>query len=87
MKNPACREFSKLFVVVPTPLYHYVEVFIEESIHYKDLIVLVPSIDLNPEPYYYYQKRVDAFSYKDITDDESLPHKQTCEPLPHQDIE
>ena len=69
MGDKKSRDFGKIYVVVPTPLYHYIEVFIEESIKHKDLIVLVPSIDLNPEPYYYYQKRADAFSYKDITDD------------------
>jgi ribonuclease Z len=52
------------------------------------MVVLVPSIDLNPEPYYYYQKRSDDYiSYREIEDDDSLTHKQTCEPMPHEDMD
>jgi ribonuclease BN (tRNA processing enzyme) len=62
MVNEKNREFGKIYAVIPTPMFKYIQVFINENIRFKDLIVLVKSKDLNPESnhklesVYYYQK-------------------------------
>ena len=46
----------------------------------KDMIVLVPSIDLNPEQYYFYQGK-DTNSYVELKNDTSLPLSERCDAL------
>lgn len=55
MKKPENRVFGKIYVVIPTPMFKYVQMFVDESIIHKDLVLLVPSIDINPEKFFYYQ--------------------------------
>lgn len=46
---------NKLYIVTPTPMFDYMEDFRINTLKYPDLVVLVPSNDLNPEPILYYE--------------------------------
>jgi hypothetical protein len=49
------------------------------------MIVLIPSIELNPESHYYYQVKSVA-DYKNILPEISLPHAEECLPLPFEEV-
>ncbi len=54
-KNPELAiKHGKIYVVTPTPMLEFLDFFIKETMKRIDMIVLVPSIDLNPEQVYYY---------------------------------
>lgn len=57
--NEDTKHFGKIYAVVPSLLEEYFGCFIEENIKHKDMVVLVPSIELNPESHYYYQSKID----------------------------
>ncbi len=40
---------NKLYVVTPTPMFEYMNDFRLNTLKYPDMVVLVPSNDLNPE--------------------------------------
>ena len=42
-------EQSKLYVITPTPMMAWMEIFVRDSLHFPDMVVLVPSKNLNPE--------------------------------------
>jgi hypothetical protein len=49
-KNPELAiKHGKIYVVTPTPMLEFLDFFIKETMKRIDMIVLVPSIDLNPE--------------------------------------
>lgn len=50
------KQYGKIFAVIPTPLFHYIQVFVEENIKHKDMVTLIKSLDMNPENNFYYQK-------------------------------
>lgn len=79
------KKFGKIYAVIPTPLLEFFNHFIDENIKHKEMVVLVPSIELNPESHYYYQAKT-QMDYFGITHEDSLPHKDLCEPVPLEEI-
>ena len=59
-------EQTKLYVVTPTPMMAWMEIFVKDSLQLPEMVVLVPSKNLNPEEQYYYQQ-FDPSSYRDVT--------------------
>jgi hypothetical protein len=45
---------NKLYIVTPTPMMGWMEIFKNESLRYPEMVELVPSNELNPEPIKYY---------------------------------
>jgi ribonuclease BN (tRNA processing enzyme) len=45
---------NKLYVVTPTPMMSWMELFVSDSLRFPEMVVLVPSKNLNPENQYYY---------------------------------
>lgn len=48
-------ESNKLYVMTPTPMMEWMREFVQDSLKYPEMVVLVPSKSLNPEEVYYYQ--------------------------------
>jgi len=48
---------NKLFIVTPTPMFDYMEDFRVNTLRYPEMVVLVPSNDLNPENVLYYEEK------------------------------
>ena len=42
-------ENNKLYIVTPKPMYEYMDEYRKLILKYPDMVVLVPSADLNPE--------------------------------------
>lgn len=57
-------EKNKFYVITPSPMMTWMELFVKDSLKYPEMVVLVPSKNLNPENNYYYQW-FDPGSYKD----------------------
>jgi ribonuclease BN (tRNA processing enzyme) len=66
-KNPN----NKLYVVTPTPMMEWMKLFVSDSLDHPEMVVLVPSKNLNPETQYYYQK-YEENSYRDVKASEIL---------------
>lgn len=45
---------NKLYIVTPTPMLEYMDKVRNMVLKYPDMVVLVPSNDLNPEPQLYF---------------------------------
>ena len=45
---------NKLYVVTPSPMMEWMELFVADSLKHPEMVVLVPSKNLNPEDKYYY---------------------------------
>ena len=81
-----------MYVVTPTPMMEWMELFVSDSITHKSKICLVPSKNLNPEPNYYYQTYEDN-SYRDVKNNELLdktdtrPLVSSCPPKSDQEID
>ena len=45
---------DSIFVVTPTPMLEWMQLFINDSLENPELVHLVPSNDLNPEQSYFY---------------------------------
>lgn len=77
---------NKLYVVTPSPMMEWMKIFVSDSLKHKDMVVLVPSKNLNPEANYYYQFYEDN-SYRDVGASELLDKEDTrkiiegCPPL------
>jgi hypothetical protein len=56
---------DKLYVVTPTPMMAWMELFVSDSLKRPDLVVLVPSKSLNSEDRYYYQQ-YEPNRYRDV---------------------
>ena len=48
-------EANKLYVVTPSPMMEWMQTFVNDSLQFPTMVVLVPSKNLNPEDSYYYQ--------------------------------
>ena len=55
---------NKLYIVTPTPMMEWMEIFRQNDLRYPEMVVLVPSNTLNPEKEKYYQQNeeIDRFS-------------------------
>lgn len=84
MSNPDNRAFGKIYAVIPTPLLGCIEIFIKDSIVNQDMIILVPSIDLNPEKCFYYQKQNASNTIEAIY---GIPDKAVCDPLSVEEVQ
>jgi ribonuclease BN (tRNA processing enzyme) len=49
------RYKNKIYVCAPSTLMEWLNLFVKDSLEYPDMVVLVPSMNLNPENHYYYQ--------------------------------
>lgn len=47
-------EDDKIYVVAPAPIIEWLEVFVGDSLRLPEMVVIVPSMNLNPETSYYY---------------------------------
>ena len=47
-------EDHKMYVVTPAPMMAWMELFVNDSLKYPSMVVLVPTSSLNPEDKYYY---------------------------------
>lgn len=45
---------NKLYVVIPAPMLDLIETIRTTILTYPEMVVIVPSNELNPEPYSYY---------------------------------
>ena len=78
-------ENEKLYVVTPTPMMSWMELFVKDSLRFPEMVVLVPSKNLNPENQYYYQL-YDKSKYRDVEASEIMdkadkrPLGGVCEP-------
>jgi len=45
---------NKLYIVTPSPMLEWMHLFVKDSLIHPDMVVLVPSKNLNPEDKYYY---------------------------------
>jgi ribonuclease BN (tRNA processing enzyme) len=79
------KKFGKIYAVIPTPLIEFFNHFIDENIQHKDMVVLVPSAQLNPESHYYYQTKIT--DYFGIQPEDSLPHAEFCNPVEFPEID
>ena len=68
---------NKLYVVAPTIMMDYMETMRTTVLRQPDMVVLVPSNDLNPEPELYYQTDEDLLRAKGKTVTESI-FKKKC---------
>jgi hypothetical protein len=48
-------ENNKLYIVTPSPMMEWMEQFRQDYLKYPEMVVLVPSLSLNPETEMYYQ--------------------------------
>lgn len=64
-------ESQKLYVVTPSPMMKWMELFVSDSLKHPDMVVLVPSKSFNPESNYYYQF-YDGSKYRDVEAKEIL---------------
>ncbi len=44
---------NKMYIVTPTPMMEWMNIF-KKELNYPEMVVLIPSEDLNPEPIKYY---------------------------------
>lgn len=60
-------ENNKLYIVTPHPMMDWMELFRNENLRYPEMVVLVPSKSLNPEPIKYYleNENYDRYSEND----------------------
>ena len=54
LKKEDLRFKNKIYVCTPSILIEWLELFIQDSLEHPEMVVLVPAMNLNPEPYYYY---------------------------------
>lgn len=47
---------DKLFVVTPSPMMKWMQLYVSDSLNHPEMVVLVPSENLNPEELYFYQE-------------------------------
>ena len=47
---------EKLFVVTPSPMMKWMQLYVQDSLEHPEKVVLVPSENLNPEEHYFYQE-------------------------------
>ena len=66
-----------MFIVTPTPMMAWMESYREKLVN-KELTILIPSCDLNPEPVYYYQSFDFKNQYKGIQPELSRALVKTC---------
>lgn len=67
---------NKLYVVTPTPMMAWMEMFVKDSLRFPEMVVLVPSKNLNPENQYYYQI-YDSSKYRDVEASEIMDKTDT----------
>ena len=46
---------DKMYVIVPSTMMTWLQLFVDDSLNWPDMVVLIPSKNLNPENSYYYQ--------------------------------
>ena len=47
---------DKLYVVTPSPMMKWMQLYVQDSLKHPEMVMLVPSENLNPEDQYYYQE-------------------------------
>lgn len=45
---------NKLYIVTPGPMMDWMELCRNDNLRFPEMVVLVPSSSLNPEPFFYY---------------------------------
>ena len=45
---------NKMFVVTPAPMMSWMQIFVNDSLKFPNMVVLVPTTSFNPEDQYYY---------------------------------
>ena len=78
-----------MYVVTPAPMMSWMEIFVNDSLKFPSMVVLVPSSSLNPEDQYYYQS-FGRGAYEEWFSSEDYKHfcqnlcqremAETCEP-------
>jgi hypothetical protein len=52
------RKNNKFYVCAPVNLMEWLQLFVNDSLKHPKMVVLVPSLSLNPEDKYYYEKNI-----------------------------
>ena len=80
-------ENDKLYVITPTLMLTWVQEFVQDSLKRPEMVVLIPSCDLNPEGAYYYQNN-ERGGYTDVAKliDSSREHIKECPDVPIDEI-
>lgn len=60
-----------MYVVTPSPMMQWMEDFVNDSLRFPEMVVLVPSKNLNPEESYYYQDYSNN-GYRDVKANEIM---------------
>jgi hypothetical protein len=50
---------NKLYVIVPSPMREWMDIFRTESLQYPDMVVYISSEQLNPDPIKNYYREVE----------------------------
>ena len=53
---------DKLYMITPTPMIEWLNLFIKDSLDYPENVVVIASSTLNPETCYYYQPKEQGLS-------------------------
>lgn len=61
---------NKIYVVLPSPMMKWMELFVSDSLMHPEMVELIPSKNLNPESHYYYQFDKYYKEFKTNTEDE-----------------
>jgi ribonuclease BN (tRNA processing enzyme) len=75
-RDKVTEEGDKIYLVIPPPLLHWVNLFIDETLTYKHNVVIVNSSDLNPESVMYYQHH-----FTKLKELDGKPLSNSCERL------
>ena len=77
-----------LYVVTPSPMMEWMQVYVDDSIRDKSNVKLIPSKYFNPEQFYYYQvyesnkyRDVEAGELLDKDDERKILTEKDCVPL------
>ena len=55
LRNLPVDQRTKLYVAIPTPMLDWMELWRTENLKHPELVELVTTNTLNPEPHYFYQ--------------------------------